>query len=470
MTRGKILGGRYKVISFLASGGFSNTFLAVDRHLPGNPNCVVKQLKLNHAGSSYLPIARRLFTQEAEVLYRLGCHNQIPQLLAHFEEKKEFYLVQELIEGESLTQELLPSYKLTEEQVIKLLREILEILVFVHQQNVIHRDIKPSNLMRRQQDKKLVLIDFGAVKQITTQIINSTGQNSYTIAIGSPGYMPNEQLVGKPRFCSDLYAVGIIGIEALTGLAVKYLPEAPDTYEIVWRDRAQVSLELGQILDKMVRYDFRQRYQSATEVLRELNFLSTKSQSHTLVIPVKTQQPTINTSPTHLTTFAEGLNSERGIDYTKLQELLAAAKWQEADRETKAVMLKVADREWEGWLRAEDLESLPCADLNTIDSLWVKASNGRFGFSVQGQIYSSLAKTTNEEQTIWRQFGQRVGWFHDGVWLSCDRLLYNLNAPEGELPSAGGVGRFWELTGSYLVFLSRVDICQWQGAGMPGDL
>lgn len=458
--RQKILGGRYEVVRYLANGGFSNTFLVSDKHLPGNPNFVVKQLKLNHASSSYLPIARRLFTQEAEVLYRLGCHSQIPQLLAHFEEKKEFYLVQELIEGQSLTQELLPSHKLTEEQVIKLLREILEILVFVHQQNVIHRDIKPANLIRRHQDGKIVLIDFGAVKQINTQIINSPGQNSYTIAIGSPGYMPNEQLAGKPRFCSDIYAVGIIGIEALTGLAVRYLPEAPNTYEIVWRERAQISLELGEILDKMVRYDFRQRYQSAGEVLTELQSLSTKSQSQISIVPLNTQQPSANNSPTYLTTVAEGLNSQRGVDYTKLQELLAAAKWQEADRETKTVMLKAADREWEGWLRAEDLESLPCDDLNTIDYLWVKAANGRFGFSVQMQIYRRLTGSSNDDLTIWRQFGQLVGWFQDGVWLPCDRLVYSLNAPEGQLPSAGGVGRFWELTGSYLVFLARVNICQ----------
>ncbi|MDJ0556314.1 MAG: serine/threonine-protein kinase [Microcoleaceae cyanobacterium MO_207.B10] len=460
----KIFGGRYEVVKYLASGGFSNTFLAADKHLPGNPNCVVKQLKLNHASSSYLPIARRLFTQEAEVLYRLGCHGQIPQLLANFEEKKEFYLVEEFIQGESLTQELLPSNKLTEEQVLKLLREILEILVFVHQQNVIHRDIKPTNLIRRDQDGKLVLIDFGAVKQITTQIINSPTQNSYTIAIGSPGYMPNEQLAGKPRFCSDIYAVGIIGIEALTGLAVKYLPEAPHTYEIVWREHAQVSLELGNILDKMVRYDFRQRYQSATEVLRELDSLSTQSESQTMVILMKTSQPLLQSLPTQLPTIAEGLNSERGIDYTKLQELLAAAKWQDADRETKTVMLKAADREWEGWLRSEDLESMPCADLNTINSLWVRASNGRFGFSVQMQIYTSLAQSSNDTQAIWRQFGQRVGWFEDDVWLSSDRLIYDLDAPVGQLPSAGGVGRFWELTGSYLVFLSRVNICQQQSA------
>jgi serine/threonine protein kinase len=158
-----------------------------------------------------LQAAKRLFNREAEVLYQLGNHNQIPRLFAHFEEEQEFYLVQEFIEGHELRQELPVGKKLSENFVIALLKEVLEILAFVHQQNVIHRDIKPSNLVRRKQDGKLVLIDFGAVKQFGTQVINSQGATSFTIAIGSPGYMPNEQIAGKPRFSSDIYAVGMLG-------------------------------------------------------------------------------------------------------------------------------------------------------------------------------------------------------------------------------------------------------------------
>lgn len=271
----KRLVGRYQIISHLGGGGFGTTFVAEDRHLPGNPRCVVKQLKLKTtAEPTVFQAVRRLFNTEAEVLYQLGNHDQIPRLFAHFEEDEEFYLVQEFIEGRELRQELPLGQQLSETESIRLVQEILEILTFVHQQNVIHRDIKPANLIRRKQDGKLVMIDFGAVKQISTEVMNSQGQTSLTVAIGSPGYMPAEQQAGKPRFCSDIYAVGMIGIQALTGLHPIDLPE--DNSEIIWRDRLKVSPELGDILDKMVRYDFRQRYQSAAEVLKSLYSLGSR--------------------------------------------------------------------------------------------------------------------------------------------------------------------------------------------------
>jgi eukaryotic-like serine/threonine-protein kinase len=143
------LGGRYKVISHLGAGGFGQTFLAEDLHLPGHPRCVVRQLKPEINTDNTLQMARRCFNTEAEVLYQLGVHEQIPRLLAHFEENKEFYLAQEFVEGHSLTHELTEGKAWAEEQVIGLLKDILQVLAFVHEQQVIHRDIKPSNLIRR---------------------------------------------------------------------------------------------------------------------------------------------------------------------------------------------------------------------------------------------------------------------------------------------------------------------------------
>ncbi|MBD1940798.1 serine/threonine protein kinase, partial [Coleofasciculus sp. FACHB-712] len=215
---GKTLSGRYQIIKHLGGGGFGQTYLAEDQQLPGNPQCVVKQLKPKANDSLTLEVARRLFDREVQVLYRLGNHNQIPQLLAHFEEEQEFYLVQEFIEGHELKQELPVGKQLREDFVIVLLQDLLEVLAFVHQQDVIHRDIKPSNLIRRKQDGKLVLIDFGAVKEVGTETVSSSGETTLTVVIGSPGYMANEQLSGKPRFSSDIYAVGMLGIQALTGL------------------------------------------------------------------------------------------------------------------------------------------------------------------------------------------------------------------------------------------------------------
>lgn len=294
----KPLGGRYKVISQLGAGGFGQTFLAEDLHLPGNPQCVVKQLKPQVTDASSLQTARRLFDIEAKVLYQLGDHDQIPRLLAHFEDNSEFYLAQELIEGEPLTQEFAGGSPWSEAQAIALLQDLLHVLAFVHQQQVIHRDIKPSNLIRRRQDGRIVLIDFGAVKEASTQVVNPQSGDTKTISIGTQGYTPKEQLGGNPRFSSDIYAVGMIGIQALTGIHPRRLKEDPQTGEIDWHESApKISAELRNIVDCMVRYDFRDRYPTALEALEAICHLSgSLSESGTMESDVTaqwTQTPTV---------------------------------------------------------------------------------------------------------------------------------------------------------------------------------
>ncbi|MCA1990910.1 MAG: tetratricopeptide repeat protein [Coleofasciculus sp. S288] len=292
----KPLGGRYKIISQLGAGGFGQTFLAEDLHLPGHPRCVVKQLKPQVDDEKSLQTARRLFDVEAKVLYQLGNHDQIPRLLAHFEEAQEFYLAQELIEGEPLTKDLSDGRIWLESEVIALLQDLLHVLAFVHEQQVIHRDIKPSNLIRRRHDRRIVLIDFGAVKEASTQVANPKVSHTKTISIGTQGYTPKEQLGGNPRFSSDIYAVGMIGIQALTGVHPRRLSEDPQTGEIVWRDRARhVSPELVAILDRMVRYDFRDRYPTAVEALQAVRSLLTPvSESQVASEPTTeaTEEPT----------------------------------------------------------------------------------------------------------------------------------------------------------------------------------
>ncbi|MBP5975270.1 serine/threonine protein kinase [Brasilonema sp. CT11] len=269
---GQTICGRYRIIQKIGKGGFGVTFLAEDTQRPGNPQCVVKQLKPQSDDPYTLHYAKRFFDQEAEILEILGNHDQIPRLLAHCEQNQEFYIVQEYIKGQDLNQEVFSKRQLSEAEVIKLLKEILEVLAFVHQKRVIHRDLKPSNIMRRESDGKIVLIDFGAVKQVTTQIANAQGQTQFTVAIGTPGYVPSEQANGQPTLSSDIYAVGVICIQALTGMNPAF-PTDPRTGEIIWRDRTQVSPKLADIIDKMICYDYRQRYQSADEALQALKTL-----------------------------------------------------------------------------------------------------------------------------------------------------------------------------------------------------
>lgn len=272
-----LLSRRYKIDRILASGGFSLTYLAQDTQRPGNPLCVVKHLVPARSDARFLQTARRLFKTEAEILEKLGKHDQIPQLLASFEENTEFYLVEEFIEGHPLSEELPSGKQLTEDQVIRLLKSVLEVLAFLHERRVIHRDLKPSNIMRRQFDQQLVLIDFGAVKQMQPQHYRTPDDNAseegFTVAIGTRGYAPPEQLAGYPGLSSDVYALGMVAIQALTGRMPYQLSPNPETGTVVWRDLAQVSDEFAAILDHMICYYFNERYQSAIEVLRDLKAL-----------------------------------------------------------------------------------------------------------------------------------------------------------------------------------------------------
>ncbi|MGB3694827.1 MAG: protein kinase [Spirulinaceae cyanobacterium] len=278
-----LLDNRYHVIEILGSGGFGKTYIAEDIKR-FEAKCVVKQLKPQVPSPEILEVAKRLFEAEAKILGRLGDNPQIPALLTYFSNEQEFYLVQEFIEGHELTQELTFGKQWSESEVISFLIDILTPLAFVHQNQIVHRDIKPPNLIRRKQDSKIVLIDFGAVKELSaTQVLNTQGQTRIGTIIGTPGYMPSEQVRGTPKFSSDVYAVGIIAIQALTGKrppSERGLPEElqkDHNREIIWRGQVQVSPGLAAILDKMVRYNFRQRYHSAVEALQAVEKLANQA-------------------------------------------------------------------------------------------------------------------------------------------------------------------------------------------------
>lgn len=306
---GQTIQGRYYVVSQLGRGGVGVTFLAQDRQC-FDSQCVVKQLKPKTANPQTLTIARKLFNREAEIMNRLGHCDRIPRLLAYFEQDHEFFLVQELIEGHDLSQEILPGQPWSETKILTLLEDVLDVLLIVQQNSVIHRDLKPSNLMRRRQDNKIILIDFGSVKQVSTQIIDAEGQIKQTVAVGTKSYMPMEQIMGRPGFYSDIYALGIIAIQALTGVNPREF-NIDDDGEIIWRSQLNPQVHYQprflDLLDKMVRYRHQERYSSAQAVLLDLKQLDATQNNHkkTLIIPKsvpqpqpQSSQPVSNTNPT----------------------------------------------------------------------------------------------------------------------------------------------------------------------------
>ena len=270
---GKVLQGRYQVVQSLGTGVFGQTYIAVDVETQDHPKCVVKQLKVTSTGPSYLQTLRLHFLTETETLKYLGHHDQIPQLIACFEENERFYLVQEFIEGLALTAELPTKENVedlwTESEVVKFLQDVLGILKFVHSQGVIHCDVKPENLIRRADDGKLVLIDFGSIQPLDFRLDEVLP--IYRIPVTSLGYIPPEQFIGQTQINSDIYALGMIAIQALTGLAPLQLKVAPHSNQIIWRTcNTSVSDYLAAILTQMVCYDFQERFQSAGEVLQAL--------------------------------------------------------------------------------------------------------------------------------------------------------------------------------------------------------
>jgi serine/threonine protein kinase len=277
-----LLGDRYRAMKPIGSGSFGRTFLAVDEWKPSKPRCVIKQFLPDDRTPGNIQRATTLFRQEAIRLEELGKHPQIPELLAHFEQDDRLYLVQEFIDGPNLAQELAESGALNEAQIRQLLKDILPVLQFVHDRQVIHRDIKPENIIRQRSAQtpigkenagELVLVDFGASKLATGTALSRTGT-----VIGSAGYVAPEQAFGKAVFASDLYSLGVTCIHLLT-----HIPpfELFDSSEGTWMwqeylRKTPISESLERILDKMLESGTSRRYASASAVLQALNSKSVR--------------------------------------------------------------------------------------------------------------------------------------------------------------------------------------------------
>lgn len=412
-----LLQDRYYLLRCLGRGGFSRTYLAVDEHLPSQPRCVIKQFCFPEEKEG-LPKAKELFHQEAIRLDELQ-HHQIPKLLGYFEQEQQLYLVEEFIAGQTLAEELQQQGVFQASQIVELLQNLLPVLQFIHDQQVIHRDIKPANIMRRVPQGDLVLIDFGVAKHVTNTALLHTGTT-----IGSPEYIAPEQTRGKALPASDLYSLGVTCIHLLTGISPFDLFDVMSD-RWVWRDyilsENTVSYALGQILDKLLHNALSQRYQSAAEVLQALN-LATQQQD----------------------------TSQVQVDYSRLRDLLTFRKWQQADQETWVLMCQALSKPIGSYLFCSDLQKLPDEILHNIDQLWMQYSQGKFGFSIQKQIYTSV-------DCDYGRFCAAIGWnVHNSTFSP--QFLLNWSIPKGYFPSriwAGGT-QWWQHT---KVLVSKLPNC-----------
>lgn len=263
---------RYRVVEALGKGGFGATYLAKDLQLPGEPLCVIKQLLPQVQEPEALLMARELFRREAKTLGRIGSHPQVPTLMDYFETPQGFYLVQEYVRGNTIEQEVAQKGVYTEAAVKQFLSEFLPLLQYLHGQEVIHRDIKPANILRRSIDGRLVLIDFGAVKDQVSQLKGGSGLTALTsFSVGTRGYAPPEQLAMRPVYSSDIYSLGVTCLFLMTGKGPQDLDYNPVTGELLWRQAVQTSDAFATVLGKMLAGSVRFRYQQAVQVMTALD-------------------------------------------------------------------------------------------------------------------------------------------------------------------------------------------------------
>jgi serine/threonine protein kinase, bacterial len=277
----------YPISQQLGAGGFGTTYLATNTLMPSRPYCVVKQLIPTSTDPQLQQLIQDRFKQEAIVLENLGkgSNGMIPMLYHYFVEQGEFYLVQEYIEGQSLTDRIRSYGVFTEIQVRQFLNDILPTLTYIHSKGIIHRDIKPDNIMVRQSNNKPVLIDFGAVKEIMTTVMTPSANTARSIVIGTPGFMPMEQVSGRPVFASDLYALSLTAIYLLTGKTPGEIETDPHSGNINWQVHApNVSPQLAAVLNKSIEYSPRDRYINAPAMSQALNNSSAQNQPPTTIV------------------------------------------------------------------------------------------------------------------------------------------------------------------------------------------
>ena len=262
----QIVGGRYLITRYLGGKRGIETYLADNLRRQYQSPCLVKQIELPCVNNDRKVRLERRFAEELSILERLGYHEQIPQLWDHFEENDEFYLVQAYFQGDNLAQKIAKE-DLSTTQIMQILVSALSVLRFIHQNRIIHRNIKPSNLLINDKNHQVILTDFGILADIKSL---PQGTSEQGIDQDQQNYWSPEQIAGRPTISSDIYALGMTTIEALTKVKPATFDRNQQTGKLLWSQDINLDRRLIKILDRMVQPDLGQRYQSADKVLHDL--------------------------------------------------------------------------------------------------------------------------------------------------------------------------------------------------------
>jgi eukaryotic-like serine/threonine-protein kinase len=400
----------YRIDSILKSGGFGTAYKAT--HLQLKHQVVIKTPNEDLQNDPEYPKFVKRFIREGEILAQLtqNAHPGIVRVSDLFEERGLHCLVMDLVVGHSLWDTVQQRGRLPEIEAVTNIRQIAEALIDVHRAGIVHRDAHPGNIILRP-NGQAVLIDFGIASALTTTVLTRTHPMN-------PAFAPWEQHIngsGEPTV--DIYALAASLYYAVTG-ALPTPSLMREFKNAVLKPAKDFGVKdwVNLAIEKGMASDPQKRPQSMKDWLGYL------------------QEPI----PQTIASVSVQLKSARGVDYTRLRDLLAAGKWKEADQETLKVMLKAARMEKAGFLTRESIDNFPCDDLRTIDQLWVKYSQGRFGFSVQKKIWLECGGKVDYETEC--KLGDRVGWETGGKRLNYDDLTFNKQAKEGHLPGCGVFG------------------------------
>ena len=428
----------YIIETILGQGGFGITYKA--KHLDLDYQVVLKTPNVDLQNDPEYHKYVQRFIQEGKTLAKFckNFHPNIVRVSDLFEENGLHCLVMDLIVGQSLWEFVQNNGRLSEADAVNIIRQIADALVMIHNAGIIHRDAHPGNIMLRN-NTSAVLIDFGLAAEIMPRVMSSKHPANLNFA-------PYEQFLegsGKPTV--DVYCLAASLYYAITGqLPTQALDRKLYNQPLISPNEiVEISIHINDAIVTGLGLEPEERPQTMAEFLRLLDIQPQ---------PVQIPQPHIE------------LKSAKDVNYHQLEELLKARSWYEADKETANKMYEVAGRTKEGWLSVEDIDNFPCEDLRTIDQLWVKYSNGRFGFSVQKRIYQSLGGTRNYDRKVWEAFGDQVGWRVGGSWLYYQDIKYNQTAPVGHLPLinpelrlVGWLAGMWE---DRVGIFSRVETCR----------
>ena len=316
MNENQVIGKRYKLIQELGKGRWSKTYLAEDLAMPNYSLCIVKQFQVEVGNRSNWQDVKNYLNHEAVTWQKLGAHPQITQILACFEENNSFYLVQKYVEGQTISQKLIEKLRLGEKQVAALLEDTLLILEAIHNQGLVHRDLKPSNLIIRKSDRRITLIDFGIITAITDRLI--TQINSTKLMTEENNYYPSKEIVGNYLANADIYALGIMAIQAFTEIEPHLLPFNPSAQTILAQYNLKINPKLVKIIDRMTNINVEDSYSSATQVLEDLNQIAPSATTASTIastINVEKPESTYISSPAQPTTIAR----DKTTNKTKIQ-------------------------------------------------------------------------------------------------------------------------------------------------------